>query len=57
MNLKNKTKGWIQQNKNRLSDTENKLVVTNGEKEWGEGQYRGMGLRDTNYNVLNKQQR
>ena len=32
---------------NRLTDIENKLVVTCGEK-W-EGQHRGRGLRCTNY--------
>ena len=35
------------QNWNRLTDRENKLVVTKGE----EGQIRGMGLRGTNYCV------
>ena len=39
------------QNRNRLTDTENKLVVTKGEREGGEGHVRGMGLRDTNYYV------
>ena len=29
-NLKNETNGQIQQNRNRLTDTENKLVVSRG---------------------------
>ena len=36
------------QKRNRLTDIENKLVVTKGERERGEGQIRGMGLTDTN---------
>ena len=36
------------QNRNRLTDTENKLVVSQ-KREKGEGQIRDMGLRDTNY--------
>ena len=39
------------QNRNRLTDKENKLVVTKGERESRERQIRGMGLRDTNYYV------
>ena len=39
------------QNRNRLIDIENILVVTKGEREKGEGQIRGMELRDTNYYV------
>ena len=38
------------QNTNRLTDIENKLVVTKGERK-GEGQIRGMGLTDTNYYI------
>ena len=34
--------------KSRLRDIENQLVVTSVEREWG-GQYRGRGLRGTNY--------
>ena len=34
-NLKNKTNGQIQQKRNRCTDTENKLVVSSGEKEGG----------------------
>ena len=33
--------------RNRLTDKENKLVGTNGEKEGGEGQYRGRELACT----------
>ena len=33
----------------RLTDTENKLVVTTGERDGGQG--RGMGLKDINYYV------
>ena len=36
----------IKQNRNRLTDIENKLVVNSGE-----GQDRGRGLRGTNYYV------
>ena len=39
------------QNRNRLTDTENKLVVTKGEKEWGKEQIRATGLKDTNYYI------
>ena len=39
------------QKRNRLTDTVNKLVATKGEREGGEGQIRGMGLRDTSYSV------
>ena len=35
------------QNRNRLRDTENKLMVTKGGR-WGEGQTRSLGLADTN---------
>ena len=35
---------------NRLTDTENKLVVTSGDREGG-GQDRSIGLKDTNYYV------
>ena len=34
-NLKNKTNEYIKQNRNRLTDIENKLMVTKGER--GEG--------------------
>ena len=37
------------QNRNRLTDVENKLVVTKGEREGGAGQISGMGL--THYYV------
>ena len=37
------------QNRNKLPDTENKVVVTNGE-----GQDKDRGLRNTNYYVVNK---
>ena len=36
--------------RNRLTDTENKLVVTSGEREVGRGKT-GRRLRDTNYYV------
>ena len=36
-NLKNKTHKYIQPNRNRLTDTENKLVVIHGEREAGRG--------------------
>ena len=39
------------QNRYRLTDIENKLVVTVGGREGREGQIRGIGLRDTNYYV------
>ena len=42
-NLKNKTNLQLQQKRNQLTDTENKLVVPSGERE-REGQYRGGGL-------------
>ena len=35
-NLKNKNE-QIQQNRNRLTDTENKLVATSGERDGGRG--------------------
>ena len=38
------------QNRNRLTDIENKLVLTTREREVG-GQVRGMGLTDTNYYI------
>lgn len=34
-------------NRNRLTDVKNKAVVTRGERGMGEGQTRGMGLRNT----------
>ena len=49
-NLKNKTNKGIKQNRNRLTDIENKLVVTKEERE-GEGQDRSLGLADTDYYV------
>ena len=41
------TNECIQQKRNRLTVTGNKLLVTSGEK-W-RGAKQGMGLRDTNY--------
>ena len=41
-NLKNKTNECIFKNRNNLTDTENKLVVTSVEGEKG-GKNRGMG--------------
>ena len=37
------------QKRSRLTDTENKPVVTSREKDGREGQYKGGGLRSTNY--------
>ena len=45
--LKNETNSIT----NRLAGIENRLVVTSGEREGGEGQDRGRGLRGTNYYV------
>ena len=42
------------QNKTRLTDIENKLVVTKGERGDGGGQARGMGFRDTNTYVYHR---
>ena len=39
--------------RNRFTDTENKLVITSGERGW-EGQVRGRNVNDTNYHVQNK---
>ena len=36
---KNKTDWWIQQKRNRLTDIENKLVVTSGKREVGRGKF------------------
>ena len=36
-NLKNKTNECIQQNRNRLTHVENKLVIINRERERGRG--------------------
>ena len=41
------------QNRNRLTDIENKFTVASGEKG-GEGQGRDMKLRDTHYHVYNR---
>ena len=30
------------------------LVITSGERDWGEGQNRSVELRDTNYYVWNR---
>ena len=38
-----------EQNRNRVTDIENKLMVIKGGREEGEKQIRGMGLTDTNY--------
>jgi len=55
-NLKNnKNEGIIPKKthryRKRLTDIENKFVVTKAEKERGEGQTRSMGLTDTNYYI------
>ena len=44
-NLESTKQMDVYQNRKRLTDVENKLVDTSGERE---GQVRGMGLRDTN---------
>ena len=40
-------------NSNRLTDTENKLVVdkAEGEEKWGEGENRSLGFADANYYI------
>ena len=52
-----KLKKWYKwtyiQNRNRLTDRENKLMVTKGER-WREGQIRSLGLTDTQYYVENR---
>ena len=48
-NLKN-TSEQMQQNRNKFTDTEDKLVVTSGERKGG-GAKRGRRLRGTNYYV------
>ena len=40
---------------NRLTDTENKLVVTKGKMEEGEGQTRDLGLTIAIYNIAKQQ--
>ena len=39
------------QNRNRLTDIENTLVVTKGERDGEEGQIKCMELIDTNYYI------
>ena len=46
-NLK-KIKQTSEYNKNRLTDTENTVVVTSGKREGGDGHDRSRGLRGTN---------
>ena len=41
----------LMQNRNRLTNIENRLVVTKRKREAEEGQIRGMELTDTNYYV------
>ena len=53
-NLKNKTNKYIYQNRNRLTDAENKLLGTSGERKVGRGTLEVKGLGDTNYSVRNK---
>ena len=48
-NLKYDTSGTYLQNKNRLADTENRLVGVKG-KEW----IGSLGLADANYYIYNK---
>ena len=50
-NLKNKTNERMQQNRNKLTDIENKLMVTSGGMEEGRGKNRGRQLRGTNHYV------
>ena len=45
-NLKNNTDESIYKAE---TDIENKFMVTKGERGWGEGQIRSLGLADTNY--------
>ena len=56
-NLKNTTNELIQQNRNRLTDIENKLVVTRGEREVGRGKM-GVGDKEVQITVykINKLQ-
>ena len=49
VNLKINTNECNMQKRNRFIDIENKLDVTNREKEGREGQIGGLVLRDTNY--------
>ena len=42
-NLKNKPNDWMEQNRNRLTDGENKLVVIRGERE---GRWSKIGVGD-----------
>ena len=49
MNLKINTNECNMQKRNRFIDIENKLDVTNREREGREGQIWGLVLRDTNY--------
>ena len=42
------------QNRNRLTDTANKFMVTKGERELGKDKNRNMGLTDTNYYTKNR---
>ena len=39
------------QKRNRLTDTENKFMVTKGERGWGNEQIRSMGLTNTHHNI------
>ena len=48
-NLKKWHKWTSLQNRNRVADMENKLMVTKGER--GEGLIRSLGLTDTHYYV------
>ena len=43
-NLKNETIKYIQQNGNRITDIEEKLVATSGERESGRGEM-GRGIK------------
>ena len=47
--LKEWHKGTYLQNRNRSTDTENKLMVTKGEQELGRDKLGGMGVTDTQY--------
>ena len=49
-NLKKGYKWTYLQNRNRLTDSENKLKVTKGER-WGEGEIRKLGLTYTHYYI------
>ena len=38
----------------KRKQTQRELVITSGERDWGEGQNRSVELKDTNYYVWNR---